>query len=71
MDEGSFLSAAIEASKGNVKDMLEEFRMSTTEQKNLIFDKVFDRVSRLQNMVVSEVSCTQWCSTVLASLSST
>jgi len=60
-EKGSFLSQAIETSKGNVKDMLEEFRSSTNEQKNLIFE-VFDRVSRLQNLVVSEVS---WLYTVV------
>merc|ERR1719504_647853 len=60
-EKGSFLSQAIETSKGNVKDMLEEFRSSTMEQKNLIFE-VFDRVSRLQNLVVSEVS---WLYTVV------
>ena len=60
-EKGSFLSQAIETSKVNVKDMLEEFRSSTNEQKNLIFE-VFDRVSRLQNLVVSEVS---WLYTVV------
>ena len=35
--------------------MLEEFRKSTNDQKYLIFE-VFDRVARLQNLVVSEVS---------------
>ena len=40
--------------------MLEEFKVSTVEQKTLIFE-VFDRVSRLQNLVVSEVS---WLYTV-------
>ena len=54
-ENGSVLSQAIEASKGNVRDMLEEFRMSTSEQKHLIFE-VFDRVARLQNLVVSVVS---------------
>jgi len=61
VENGSYLSQAIEASKGNVKDMLEEFRMSTSEQKTMIFE-VFDRVSRLQNLVVSEVS---WLYTVV------
>jgi len=61
VEKGTFLNQALEASKGNVKDMLEEFRMSTHEQKNLIFE-VFDRVSRLQNLVVSEVS---WLYTVV------
>jgi len=61
VENGSFLSQAIEASKDNVKDMLEEFRLSTNEQKTMIFE-VFDRVSRLQNLVVSEVS---WLYTVV------
>eukprot|EP00092_Neocalanus_flemingeri_P040439 GFUD01044040.1.p1 GENE.GFUD01044040.1~~GFUD01044040.1.p1 ORF type:complete len:549 (+),score=224.27 GFUD01044040.1:102-1748(+) len=60
-ENGTFLSQAIEASKGNVKDMLDEFRMSTIEQKTMIFE-VFDRVSKLQNLVVSEVS---WLYTVV------
>jgi len=60
-ENGSFLSKAIEASKGNVREMLDEFRISTNEQKNLIFE-VFDRVSRLQNLVISEVS---WLYTVI------
>jgi len=59
--DGSQLSKAIEASKSNVKSMLEEFQMSTNEQKHLIFE-VFDRVTRLQNLVVSEVS---WLYTVV------
>jgi len=59
--DGSQLSKAIEASKSNVRSMLEEFKMSTNEQKHLIFE-VFDRVTRLQNIVVSEVS---WLYTVV------
>eukprot|EP00092_Neocalanus_flemingeri_P104956 GFUD01134475.1.p1 GENE.GFUD01134475.1~~GFUD01134475.1.p1 ORF type:complete len:549 (+),score=210.84 GFUD01134475.1:102-1748(+) len=60
-ENGSFLSQAIETSKDNVKVMLDEFRMSTNEQKTMIFE-VFDRVSKLQNLVVSEVS---WLYTVV------
>jgi len=60
-ENGSILSQAIEASKGSVKDMLNEFRLSTTEQKHMIFE-VFDRVNTLQNLVVSEVS---WLYTVV------
>ena len=60
-ENGSYLRQAIEASKGNVRDMLEEFRSSTSEQKMLIFE-VFDRVATLQNLVVSEVS---WLYTVV------
>jgi len=55
------LSLSIEASKGNVRDMLEEFKLSTSEQKHMIFE-VFDRVTTLQNLVVSEVS---WLYTVV------
>lgn len=61
LENGSHLSRAIELSKGNVKQMIEEFKLSTSEQKTLIFE-VFDRVSRLQNLVVSEVS---WLYTVV------
>ena len=53
-ENGSVLSQAIEASKGDVKDMLEEFRKSTNDQKYLIFE-VFDRVARLKNLVISVV----------------
>ena len=60
-ENGSYLSKAIEASKTNVRLMLEEFRSSTNEQKDMIFE-VFDRVSKLQNLVVSEVS---WLYTVI------
>ena len=61
LENGSHLSRAIEASKDNVRDMLLEFKTSTDEQKNLIFE-VFDRVARLQNLVVSEVN---WLYTVV------
>ena len=54
------LASGIAGAKGNVREMLEEFKVSTVEQKTLIFE-VFDRVSRLQNLVVSEVS---WLYTV-------
>ena len=55
IENGTYLSQAIEASRGNVKEMMDEFKLSTMEQRNMIFE-VFDRVSRLQNLVVSEVS---------------
>jgi len=61
VENGSYLSQAIEASRGNVQEMMEEFKVSTLEQRNMIFE-VFDRVSRLQNLVVSEVS---WLYTVV------
>jgi hypothetical protein len=57
----SHLSQAIEGGTDSVRYMLTEFRLSTTEQKNLIFE-VFDRVSRLQNLVLSEVN---WLYTVV------
>jgi len=55
------LANGIAGAKGNVREMLEEFKVSTVEQKTLIFE-VFDRVARLQNLVVSEVS---WLYTVI------
>lgn len=61
VENGTYLSKAIEASKSNVKDMMEEFRVSTGEQRNMIFE-VFDRVSTLQNLVVSEVN---WLYTIV------
>ena len=51
VENGSYLSKAIETSKDNVKGMLDEFRSSTNEQKMLIFE-VFDRVATLQNLMV-------------------
>ena len=61
IENGSVLSQALEVSKDNVKEMLAEFKHSTDEQRNLIFE-VFDRVSRLQNLVVSEVN---WMYTIV------
>ena len=61
IENGSMLSEALEVSKDNVKQMLQEFKLSTDEQRNLIFE-VFDRVSRLQNLVVSEVN---WLYTIV------
>lgn len=57
----SYLTRALEVSKESVRDMIAEFRLSTNEQKTLIFE-VFDRVARLQNLVVSEVN---WLYTVV------
>lgn len=57
---GSILSKAIELSKVNVREMLAEFKSSTDEQRGMIFE-IFERVNKLQNMVVSEVS---WLYTV-------
>jgi hypothetical protein len=51
----SYLTQAIKVGRDSVRHML------TTEQKNLIFE-VFDRVSRLQNLVLSEVN---WLYTVV------
>ena len=49
------LEQGIQQGRSSVREMLEEFKVSTFEQKTLIFE-VFDRVSRLQNLVVNEVS---------------
>jgi|688.fasta_scaffold74941_2 hypothetical protein len=57
----SYLTQAIKVGRDSVRHMLTEFRLTTTEQKNLIFE-VFDRVSRLQNLVLSEVN---WLYTVV------
>ena len=58
---GTILSKAIETSKANVAAMLSEFKSSTDEQRTMIFE-IFERVTRLQNLVVSEVS---WLYTVV------
>jgi len=84
MENGTLLSRALEMSRTNVKEILDEvnghtsspsktvfgslrmypylfqFKSSTDEQKLMIFE-VFDRVSRLQSLVVSEFS---WLYTV-------
>lgn len=52
---GTILSQAISSSKENVKEMLEEFKSSTLEQRTMIFE-IFERLSKLQNLVVNEVS---------------
>ena len=61
VENGTLLSHAIETSRENVVDMMAEFKTSTAEQRSMIFE-VFDRVSRLQNLVVSEVN---WLYTVV------
>ena len=61
MANGSALSLALESSRENAKQLMEEFRTSTDEQRALIFS-IFDRVSKLQSLVVSEVS---WFYTVI------
>ena len=58
---GSALSQALESSRANARALMEEFRTSTDEQRALIFS-IFDRVSQLQSLVVSEVS---WFYTVI------
>ena len=61
MENGSMLSIALESSRENARQLMEEFKSSTDEQKALIFS-IFDRVTKLQGLVVSEVS---WLYTVL------
>jgi len=55
MANGSALNAALESSRQNAKQLMDEFRTSTSEQQALIFS-LFDRVAKLQSLVVSEVS---------------
>ena len=38
VENGSVLSKAIEASRGSVKHMMEKFKLSTLEQRNMIFE---------------------------------
>jgi len=59
--DGTALNRALEASRENAKQLMDEFRTSTDEQRALIFS-IFDRVAKLQSMVVSEVS---WIYSVL------
>ena len=58
---GSMLSQALDASRASVREMLAEFKSSTDEQRTLIFE-IFDRVAKLQNLVVGELS---WLYTVV------
>ena len=51
----------MEQSREHVKDLMKELRASTDEQKSMIFS-IFDRVTKLQSMLMSEVS---WLYTVL------
>jgi len=61
LQNSTHLNKAIEAGKEDVRDILAEFKSSTDEQKSLIFE-VFNRVSKLQNLVLSEVN---WLYTVV------
>ena len=51
----------MEQSRQHVKDLMKELRASTDEQKSMIFS-IFDRVTKLQSMLLSEVS---WLYTIL------
>ena len=53
LEHGSKLKDTIQASKLDVNKMLLEFKSSTSEQKQLIFE-VFDRVNVLQALVMGE-----------------
>jgi len=59
--DGTALNRALEASRESAKQLMDEFRTSTDEQRALILT-IFDRVAKLQSMVVSEVS---WIYSVL------
>ena len=60
-EHGSILSQTVEQSRLSAKEMMQELRASTDEQKTLIFS-IFDRVTKLQSLLLSEVS---WLYTVL------
>ena len=51
----------MEQSKLHVRELMNELRTSTDEQKTMIFS-IFDRVTKLQTLLLSEVS---WLYTVL------
>ena len=51
----------MEQSREHVKELMKELRASTDEQKSMIFS-IFDRVTKLQSMLLSEVS---WLYTIL------
>jgi len=59
--DGTALNLALDASRESARQLMEEFRSSTDEQRALIFS-IFDRVGKLQSLVVSEVS---WIYSVL------
>merc|ERR1719273_2147895 len=58
---GTILSQSVEQSKLHVRELMNELRTSTDEQKTMIFS-IFDRVTKLQSLLLSEVS---WLYTVL------
>jgi len=58
---GTLLSQSVEQSKHHVRELMDELKSSTDEQKTMIFS-IFDRVSKLQSLLLSEVS---WLYTVL------
>ena len=58
---GTVLSQSVEQSKLHVRQLMDELRTSTDEQKTMIFS-IFDRVTKLQSLLLSEVS---WLYTVL------
>ena len=60
-EHGSILSQTVEQSRLAANQMMSELRASTDEQKTLIFS-IFDRVTKLQSLLLSEVS---WLYTVL------
>lgn len=60
----SLLQKALETSKNNVKEILEDFKTSTDEQKVLIYH-VFERLSKFQSQFISEIS---WFQSVVFNL---
>ena len=53
LERGIDLRSTLEQSKTDVRLMLQELKMSTSEQRSLIFE-VFDRVNSLQSLVMGE-----------------
>ncbi len=60
-EHGSILSQNVEQSRMHVRELMKELRASTDEQKTMIFS-IFDRVTKLQSLLLSEVS---WLYTIL------
>lgn len=60
-EHGDVLSKSMEQSRVHVRELMNELRASTDEQKSMIFS-IFDRVTKLQSLLLSEVS---WLYTVL------
>lgn len=61
LNYGDKLTKTLEQSQVSIDNIMNEFRKSTLEQKQLLFD-IFDRLSALQSWIVGEVS---WLNTIV------